>query len=50
MSQAELIKKSGVSRSEIFQLENGFEGEIKIGTLMALMKTLKCSLNKIVKD
>ena len=50
MSQAELIRKTGISRSVIFALENGFEGEIKIGTLIALLKTLKCGINKIAKE
>ena len=50
MSQTQLIEKSGVSRSKIYQLENGFEGEIKVGTLLALMKTLKCGVHKIIID
>lgn len=50
MTQAELIRKSGVSRTVIHALENGFEGEVKIGTLMALLKALKCGINKIAKE
>lgn len=50
MTQAELIQKSGVSRGVIYSLENGFEGQIKIGTLIALLKALRCGINKIAKE
>ena len=43
MSQAELIKLTGISRATISLLENGGTVDIKVSTLDALAKALKCS-------
>ncbi len=43
MSQAELIEKTGISRATISLIENGGDVDIKVSTLDALAKALKCS-------
>lgn len=43
MSQAELIGKTGISRATISLIENGGEVDIKLSTLDAIAKALKCS-------
>lgn len=43
MSQAKLIKLTGISRATISLLENGGTVDIKVSTLAALAKALKCS-------
>ncbi len=43
MSQAELLRRSGVSRATISILENNGDIDIKVSTLKALAKALKCS-------
>lgn len=43
MSQAELIKKTGLSRALISMIENGADVDIKISTLDAIAKALRCS-------
>ena len=47
MTQAELIKKSGISRATISMLENGYEVDLKVSTLLALAAALKCSVNTL---
>lgn len=42
MSQAELIKLTGISRATISLLENGGDVDIKVSTLDALARALKC--------
>lgn len=44
MSQQDLIKKTGISRATISQLENGADVDIKVSTLKLLSKALKCSV------
>jgi transcriptional regulator with XRE-family HTH domain len=44
MSQAELIRKTGLSRATISALENGGRVDIKVSTLNTLASALKCSV------
>lgn len=43
MKQCELVKQSGVSKTIISLLENGKAADVKVSTIVALAKTLKCS-------
>lgn len=43
MSQKELSTKSGVCRATLSLLENNADIDIKVSTLSALAKALKCS-------
>lgn len=43
MSQAELIRKTGLSRAQIAKLEAGTTVDIKVSTLVKLSEALKCS-------
>lgn len=43
MTQAELIRKTGLSRALISLIENGGDTDVKISTLDAIAKALKCS-------
>ncbi len=43
MSQIQLSQKSGICRATLSLLENGAEIDIKVSTLNALAKALKCS-------
>jgi len=47
MTQAELVKKSGISRATISLLENGYDVDIKVSTLHSLAGALRCSVNKL---
>lgn len=47
ISQGELSKKSGIARATISKLENGSEVDIRISTILALSKVLKCSPSKL---
>lgn len=47
ISQGELSKKSGIARATISKLENGAEIDIRISTILALSKVLKCSPSKL---
>ena len=48
MSQRQLIEKSGLSKTEIYELENGITVDMKVSTLRALMKALDCGISKLV--
>ena len=43
MSQAELIRKTGLSRAQIAKREAGTTVDIKVSTLVKLSEDLKCS-------
>ena len=45
MTQAELVKKSGICRATISMLENGYDVDLKVSTLRSLASALKCSVN-----
>jgi len=47
MSQDELAKKSGVSRTIISKIENGQKVDVKLSTLIALSKALKQPISNI---
>ena len=47
ISQGELSKESGIARATISKLENGAEIDIRISTILALSKVLKCSPSKL---
>ena len=47
MSQAELIKKTGISRAQISALENGNEIDVRISTLSKVASALKCSVTSL---
>lgn len=47
MSQADLVKKSGVSRATVYFLENNCDIDVRISTLNALAKTLRCSVSSL---
>lgn len=47
ISQWELSKRSGIARATISKLENGSEIDIRISTILALSKVLKCSPSKL---
>lgn len=47
LSQGELSKRSGIARATISKLENGSEVDIRISTILALSKVLKCSPSKL---
>lgn len=47
ISQGELSKRSGIARATISKLENGSEVDIRISTILALSKVLKCSPSKL---
>ena len=47
ISQGELSKESGIARATISKLENGAEIVIRISTILALSKVLKCSPSKL---
>lgn len=49
-SQDKLAEKSGVSRSTIHVIEENGEIDVKLSTLKALAKALKCSLITLVKQ
>ncbi len=44
MSQIELVKRTGISRTTISQIENGVDVDIKVSTLKVLGEALKCSV------
>lgn len=44
MSQSELIRRTGISRTTISQIENGVDVDIKVSTLKVLGEALKCSV------
>ena len=43
MSQIELSERSGVCRATLSLLENGADIDVKVSTLDAVAKALKCS-------
>lgn len=43
MSQIELSKRSGICRATLSLLENGADIDVKVSTLDAIAKALKCS-------
>lgn len=43
MSQIELSRRSGVCRATLSLLENGAEIDVKVSTIDAIAKALKCS-------
>ena len=43
MTQAELVKKTGLSRAIISVIENDGDTDVKISTLDAIAKALRCS-------
>ena len=43
MSQIELSRRSGICRATLSLLENGADVDVKISTINALAKALKCS-------
>ena len=43
ITQAELIRRSGLSKALISPLENGAEMDLKISTLKKLAEALECS-------
>lgn len=47
MTQTELVKKSGICRATISMLENGYEIDLKVSTLISLASALKCSVNTL---
>lgn len=47
MSQSYLSEVSGVNRATLSQLESGKEIDIRISTLLAISKALKCSPSKL---
>lgn len=47
ISQGELSKESGIARATISKLENGAEIDVRISTILALSKVLKCSPSKL---
>lgn len=47
MSQAELIRRTNVSRTTIYLLENGGDIDVKISTLKAIAKALHCSVSSL---
>ena len=49
MKQSELVRKSGVSRTVVSELENGKEIDVRLSTIVALAKILKCSPTKLFK-
>lgn len=49
MTQKDLIKKSGISKAELSMLENGYEIDIKLSTLLALADALKCRPMSLVE-
>lgn len=49
MSQADLVKKSGISRSTIHVIEEGGEINLKLDTMRAIAKALNCQVGTIFK-
>ena len=47
MKQSTLVKKSGVSRTVISQIENGAARDIRLSTLAALAYILECPTDKL---
>lgn len=47
VSQEELAEKSGISRATISALENGFDRNAEIQTLLAIANALGCTLSDI---
>lgn len=47
MKQSTLVKKSGVSRTVISQIENGAARDIRVSTLAALAYILECPMDKL---
>lgn len=43
MSQAELVRRTGISRAAIAYIEAGHDVDIKVSTLKKLSEALKCS-------
>lgn len=50
MSQTELAEKSGVGRVTINRMENGELNETTSGTLIKLAKTLRVSVDSLIKS
>ena len=47
MTQSELVKKSGICRATISMLENGYDVDLKVSTLISLASALRCSVNSL---
>lgn len=48
MSQKDLIRKTGISKARISLIENGEDVDIKVSTLFALSKALRCSVASLI--
>lgn len=47
MSQGELCERSGVCRSTLSLLENGYTVDVRVSTLFAIAGALKCSIGSL---
>ena len=47
MTQVELAKKSGICRATISMLENGYDVDLKVSTLLSLASALRCSIQSL---
>lgn len=48
MSQKDLIRKTGICKATISLIENGGDVDIKVSTLLALSKALRCSVASLI--
>lgn len=50
MSQKELVEKTGLSRAIISVIENGGDTDVKLSTLDALARALRCSPSSLYES